>query len=305
MDRRTFISLAGAAVLGAALGGCRRAPTPAPARPLGLQLYTVMDLLEKDFEGTIKAVAAIGYREVETLGDFGQDRRYLRELFEKYGLRSPSQHMMPAGLGKIFAAGVRGEISRQELEDGFLKALAFDRVEPLMEECIGQARDLGQQYVIWQIAWASQLQTRAAVDELIRTLNRAGELCAAAGLSFAFHNHGAEFVPVDGQVPYDLMLTNTNPAHVDFEMDVAWVTHAGVDPVHYLDKYPGRFKLCHLKDVDAEGKVTRAGTGVVRFPEFLAAAKRAGVAHAFVEYDAPADPLAVAKASYGYLQPLL
>ncbi|MGC4010489.1 MAG: sugar phosphate isomerase/epimerase [Pseudomonas sp.] len=308
MDRRAFLGLT-AAVGSSMLSGCsvrlRRLSLAAPVRPIGLQLYTVMDLLDRDFEGTLRTVAKIGYKEVETLGDFSQDRARFRQLLEDCGLTSPSQHIMPAGLGRIFAAGVRNEISKQELENAFLKAFSFERIDALIAECIEQAHGLGQQYIIWQITWPSQLKAIADIDRLIRTLNKAGRLCSEAGLRFAYHNHGAEFVPVGGDVPYELILNNTDPAHVHFELDLAWATFSGGDPIPYLERHPGRFHLCHLKDVDRAGNVCATGEGIVRFPAFLQAAARAGIAHYFVEYDAPADPLREITNSYARLAPLM
>ena len=301
VSRRALIGGAAAATL--ALYG------PAAARrvrrPLGIQLYTLMAMLDADFDGTLAKVAALGYREVETLGSFGRDPIEVRGMLDRHGLVSPSQHIMPPGLYEIFDAGVRGDIDRPTFERKFIEAFSFDRIEALIEACVKQARPLGQKYIVWQISWPSQLQTRPQIDQLIKALNRAADACHAEGFTLGYHNHSQEFAKVGNDVPYDLILRDTDPQRLKFEMDLAWAINAKVDPIAYLKAYPGRFRMLHMKDIGDDGKVRDPGTGIVPFKSIIAAAEAADVEHFYVEYDVPTDPLGTAAAARTYLQPLM
>ncbi len=274
-------------------------------RPLGIQLYTLMNLLDADFDGTLAKVAAMGYKEVETLGSFGRDPAELRAMLDKHGLVSPSQHIMPPGLYEVFDDGVAGRIDRPTFERKFIDAFSFDRVDALIEACAKQARPLGQKYIVWQISWPSQLKTRAEIDRLIQALNRAADTCHAEGFTLAYHNHSQEFTPVGTDIPYDLIVQGTHPDRMKFEMDLAWAVNAKIDPIAYLKRYPGRFRMMHMKDIGPDGNVRDPGTGIVPFQAIIPVAEAAGVKHFFVEYDVPTDPLGTAAAARTYLQPLM
>lgn len=310
MDRRKFLQYSGGAAAGlaaiAALGGCAPAlmGTSQPGsnrypRP-GLQLFTVMALLDRNFQGTLQTVADIGYRQVETMGAFNRDPSEVRAIFDQIGLSSPSQHLMPGTLYADFALYNRGGISWEEIIRRFVAAFDFTRVEQFVTEAIGRAKALGQSYVVWQMNWQKGYGL-AEAKQHIQAFNLAGKLCHDAGLIFAFHNHDLEFAPLDGSTAYDLIVQNTDPDLVKLEMDFMWATTAGVDPVDYFARYPGRFRLTHLKDRSADGKIVVAGTGIEDFPRLLKASEAAGIEYAFVEYDQPKDPIAEIVAAYRYL----
>lgn len=283
MHRREVLKASVAAVIGA--GTATIWPALAAARPphaIGLQLYTVLEPLEKDFEGTLKGIAAMGYREVETLSAFGRDPRHVRELLDSHGLNSPSQH----------------------LEAGDLRT-APDRMEPIVEEGIARARILGQKYLVLPIVWPEQVATRELMEGFCKALNLAGELCASAGLEFNFHNHSTEFEPVNGYVPYERILKDTDPGKVKLEMDVYWFAHAKQDPLKYLAAHPGRYRQMHLKDATSAGGFAAVGKGVLNFPALLRAAQDSGVEHYYVECDSAADPMQVTRDSYDYLKTIL
>ena len=298
MDRRTFIRgsvlLAGAGALGAGAGPSHK--------PLGLQLYTVMPLLSQDFEGTLKAVADIGYQEVETIGTFGRDPAELRRLFDKYNLRSPSQHMVPGNLYDVFNRLTRKELSFEQASRMWQEIMSVERVEPIMEECIRSAQALGQKYIVWQILWPEQMKTRALLEKFCKGLNQAGRLAARAGHVLNYHNHAEELKPHDGVIPYDFILENTDPQLVKMELDCFWTVAAGADPAHYFSKYPGRFRQCHLKDGTASGDITVVGQGIMKFGPVLTAARAAGVEHYYVEQDGAAQPLQASTQAYQYLR---
>jgi sugar phosphate isomerase/epimerase len=149
------------------------------------------------------------------------------------------------------------------------------------------------------------MASRELMDRFCKGLNIAGELCARAGMVFNFHNHSVEFEPVNGYVPYDLILKNTDPKTVKLEMDMYWVAHAGQDPLKYLADNRGRYKQCHLKDSSPSGDFATVGQGTLNFPVLLAAARKAGVEHYYVEFDRSTDPMKVTRDSYDYLKTVM
>jgi len=308
MLRRDFLKATAAAAGATALGTSTlwsRLALAAPHHPVGLQLFTVMALLEQDFEGTLKTVAQIGYKEVETIGAFGRDPKMVRELLDKYGLVTPSQHLVPGKLYDLFNQFVQHKVSGPEIEKLWQETMAIERIKPVIEEGIERARILGQKYICLQIIWPEQMATRELMDKFCKGLNTAGELCAKAGMVFNFHNHSDEFKPVNGYVPYDLIVKNTDPKTVKLEMDMYWISHAGQDPLKYLADNPGRYKQCHLKDSTPAGDFETVGKGTLNFPVLLAAAQKAGIEHYYVEFDRSTDPLKVTRDSYDYLKTVM
>jgi sugar phosphate isomerase/epimerase len=304
MNRRDFLT--STALAGTTLaGGWARASAVPPQRALGLQLFTVMTQLEQDFEGTLRTIAEIGYREVETIGAFGRDPHEVRALLDKHGLVSPSQHLMAGDLYGNFLRFTRHEITTEEVQHAWETEMSMSRIRLVIEEAIERARALGQSYIVLQIIWPHQMQTRAALREFCAGLDQAGGLCARAGLTFNFHNHADEFGKVNDYVPYQVILDSTNPQTVKLELDVYWAVRGGADPVDYLRRYRGRYLQCHLKDSTATGDFATVGQGVINFPRILDAARRYGVRHYYVEYDRADDPMAVTREAYTYLAKLI
>ncbi len=284
MNRRHFIQASAAALGGLALGGCAREKADAAREAtapghrlerIGLQLYTVRTLMEKDFAGTLENVAAIGYKEVEFAGYFGHGPEDVKALLGRLGLTAPSTHVL-------------------------LDALAPDALDATVANAVA----VGHRYLV--MAWLAEDQ-RASLDDYRRhaeLFNRAGEACHEAGLQFAYHNHDFEFADLDGARPYDLLLAETDPELVKMELDLYWITKAGADPLAYFERHPGRFPLCHVKDMAADGEMTEVGAGTIDFATLFAHATEAGLTHYFVEHDHPADPLASITASFEYLSKL-
>ena len=281
MDRRDFVSVTGAAALAATF----RIPQSAFRNRIpriGLQLYTVRDLMQKDVAGTLAAVAKIGYQEVEFAGLFNKTPADVRAMLETNGLLAPSGHY------------------------------AFEAIDTAWDQVLDTAHALGHRYVC--VAWIDE-KYRKDLDGWKRvadTLNHAGEACNKSNLTLAFHNHSYEFVPLAGQVPYDVLLAATDPALVKLEMDLFWITFGGQDPLAYFAKYPGRFPLVHVKDMApkprpdiAPDSVMRSvGKGGIDWKRIFAQSQQAGIKHYFVEHDTPGDALASITASYGYLKAL-
>jgi sugar phosphate isomerase/epimerase len=242
------------------------APTIAPAatdskkQVPGVQLYTVRESMAKDVPGTLRAIAGIGYKEVEFAGYGDHSPQQVRGLLDDLGLQSPSSH-----------------VDAETMRD-----------DPLT--LIEKAAAVGNDYVT--VAWLNP-DDRKTLDDYKRwadTFNQAGEVCRQNGIRFAYHNHDFELLPIDGQLPYDILLGETDPALVDFELDFFWVRKAGQDIVNVLNKAPGRFTMAHIKDMDEQGNMVEVGTGVIDFESVLANEAASGLRHLFVEHDQPSNP---------------
>jgi sugar phosphate isomerase/epimerase len=244
---------------------------------IGLQLYTVRRELEKDFEGGLQRVAALGYKEVEFAGYYNRTSAQVKAILDKNNLTAPSAHTQLQGL--------RGSL----------------------DQLLDAAHTVGHRYLVLAYLNANERKSLDDYKGVIETLNKAGETCQKAGVQLAYHNHDFEFVPTGGVVPYDLMLKETSPKLVKMELDLYWITKAGQSPANYFAANPGRFALVHVKDMDNTPKkfFTEVGRGVLDFKQLLAQAKKAGVKHFFVEQDeTPGSPFDSIKISYDYLHAL-
>jgi sugar phosphate isomerase/epimerase len=289
MNRRTFIESSIAAALVSATGRPAWGAVHHIDR-LGLQLYTVRGLMKQDFDGTIAAVAKIGYKELEFAGYNGKSPKEVRALLDSNGLTSPSAHHSIELLDK----------NLQEILDG--------------------AQVIGQKFIVCPYLDAKS-RTADGYKLLAESCNRVGEATKKAGIQFAYHNHSFEFEKVDGldKLPFDYLLSETDPKNVKVEMDLCWMTVAGQDPVSYFKKFPGRFPLIHVKDWTKEGSgsrdyegavghpvtghITNVGGGSIDFKKIFAQSGKAGIEHYFVEND-DAKSLDDPKASYDYLAKL-
>jgi sugar phosphate isomerase/epimerase len=287
MDRRTFLGTMTAATLVSRRLGW--AADEHKIEKVGVQLYTVRDNMKKDFEGTIARVAAVGYKEVEFAGYFDHSPKDIRAILDRNGLTAPSMHIDYASLGEKWPAVIEAAtmVGHQYI------------VNPWIEE------EMRKQPDIWQ---------RAA-----ETFNRAGEISKKSGIQFAYHNHWFEFIPVNGKMPYDMLLEECDPNLVKMQLDLCWITVGGQDPLKYFDRYPGRFPLVHVKDIKKIPQVstagaqdfgsslegmTEVGSGVIDWKRIFAQSDKAGIKHYFVEHDHPQDGFASIKTSYEYLKKL-
>jgi sugar phosphate isomerase/epimerase len=275
-DRRSFVSTLGAALLGAA---CSRVGTSQSTQRLervGVQLYTVRDDLARDFEGTLARIAEIGYREVEFAGYHGKSPSEVRAILTRLGLAAPASH-------------VPIEVFRRDTDGA-----------------IAEAKTVGHQYLV--VPWLAPPERRSIDDyrRLAEELNRFGEKVRAAGMRLGYHNHDFELGAMDGSVPLDLLFDRTDPNLVIFELDLYWVTKGGADPLTYFSRYPGRVHLVHVKDSAGapDHRQVDVGKGTIDFAKILSRREQAGIRHAFVEQDEPANPLEMVRASYEYLAQL-
>lgn len=295
MDRRSFLLGTGAAGLAALWGGTacaqragggggedaaerRRDAAGFPLTAVGLQLYTVRTLMERDVDRTLEQVAAAGYPLVETAGLYNRTPESFRHSLDRFGLRSASGHY------------------------------PLDQLEREPERLIATARTLGQEYVVVPSLPYALHSSAAAYVALAERFNRLGRLCRDAGLRFAYHNHSFEFETFGGAAPaYDTLLERTDAALVSFELDVYWAYKAGQDPLRYFARYPGRFALCHVKNGTAppERAMVDVGAGAIDFAGLFQRARTAGLRYALVEHDQPRDPLASIRVSHEHLARLL
>ena len=277
MNRRHFINRL---TLAAAGLGLYHADALAAGRRLsriGMQLYTVRRELEKDFEGTLAKVAALGYREVEFAGYFGHKPEEVKTILRRLKLDAPAAHVQLSEL--------RGDL-RAPVE---------------------AAHVIGHKYLL--LAWMAP-EERRTLDQYRRLAdlcNEAGARMKREGIRFAYHNHDFEFAPLEGKIPYDLLLERTDPSAVKLEMDLYWTVKGGAQPVKYFERYPGRFHLLHVKDMDSTPRrfFADVGRGTIDFKSIFARSRRAGVRHYFVENDEPAgSPFDSLRVSFDYLRQL-
>ncbi|MDA7683825.1 sugar phosphate isomerase/epimerase [bacterium] len=271
LNRRQFlegsISLAtgfyGASLVSAAEG----AAVKRRIERLGLQLYTMREEMDDDFEGTLARVAELGYSEVEFAGYFDRTPIQVRKVLDTNGLVSPAAH-------------IPWQAVRDDLDFEIERALV-----------------LGQKNIVIPYLAPGE-RTESHYKQLIETLNLAGESCKKAGLRIGYHNHDFEFQSIKGVVAYDLILEETEDSLVDFELDLYWIAHAGVDPIPYFEKYPGRFTMLHVKDRATDGNMVAVGNGEINFQSIFTRAELAGVKHYFVEHDNPTDAFTSVSDSY-------
>lgn len=265
--------------------------------PLGLQLYSVRDILPKDYEGTLQQLGAMGYREVEAAGFFGHSPSEVKQAMDQAGLHCVSAHYP-------------------------LKDLL-----PKLEETIQYGKDLGLEYIVCaapmlkDASRVKEANSRAARESMTLDdwrwnadqFNHIGERVRAAGMHFAYHNHTPEFRSENGVVFYDELMRVTDPAKVSMELDCGWAVVAGANPVDLLKRYPTRICMLHVKEFKLTAASTPSdpppstemGRGTIDYRPIFEAAKKASIKHAFVEqeqFDMP--PMEALKIDADYMHAL-
>ena len=274
MNRRKFLETAStvtaATLLSSRLGW---AAGEHKIEKIGVQLYTVRDLMKTDFDATLAKVAQIGYKEVEFAGYFGRTGEQVRAAVEKNGLLPVGTHVQ------------------------------YDELDEKFPSVIETAKTIGIKYIV--CPWIPE-ELRKNPDiwkQAAAKFNHCGEQSKKAGLQFAYHNHWFEFLPVNGKLPYDELLKECDANLVKMEMELCWITAAGGDPLKYFNLYPGRFPLVHVKDLKKLPKITEGGSqnfgdtvdltavgsGIIDWKRIFVHSEKAGIKHYIVEHDKPTD----------------
>ena len=281
-SRRSFLKTTGA-VAAAALVGSRRLAAAPLSQPIGLQLYSVRDLLPKDFDGTLHQLSAAGYKVVEAAGYYNKSASEFRHAMDQAGLRCVStHHPLPV-------------------------------LRPQLDQLIEYGNALGLEYMICSSAGGVHRDPSLKGGELslddwryvADEFNKIGEKVKAAGMTFGVHNHIPEFANESGVVVYDELLRLTDPKLVVFEMDSGWVTAAGHNPVDYLSKSPARFPLMHVKDMEHQPNdrfhSVVLGHGVVDYRPILRAAS--SLKYYFIEQEEfKGDPMTELREDANYMR---
>jgi sugar phosphate isomerase/epimerase len=276
-DRRTFLSNLGMAAVAARSPKLLRglfAPRAAKLQRIGMELYTVRSLTAKDLAGTLAQLAKIGYKEVEFAGYQGHSAADVRAMLDQNGLTAPSAH------------------------------IDIVKIETDADRTFSDAKVVGHKWITVPSLPRGQRQTVDDWKKMSARFNAAGKTVKDAGFKLAFHNHNDVFRKVGDELPIDILMRETEPALVSYQMDVYWVVNGGGNPVELLGKYPSRFTMLHLKDSmgPPDQKMADVGSGTIDFKTVLSRAK--GIEHYFVERDDPTDPMASATASFNYLSHL-
>jgi len=254
----------------------------------GLALYTVRDSMAADPMGTLKTIADIGYEYIEAAGySNGEYYRMSPLAFKKYlkeiGLKPISTHQSDITLDnadRMFADAKAAGFKYFVIPIPPMGLFKYDNSTQSMGMSGGAAN-------------------------LAKILDTLGEKCNKAGLQLLYHNHDFEFKKdADGVIPIDYLLEHCNPKYVNFQMDLYWVTKAGSDPIAYFNKYPKRFKVWHVKDMDDLGRFAPVGKGRIDFKKILAQKKLSGMKYYMVEQDQTFNmgPLEAIKTSHDGLK---
>jgi sugar phosphate isomerase/epimerase len=308
--RRTFLAASGAGLMLA-----NQAPNliaqsaPDWKKQIGLELYTVRDLLPNDYEGTLAKVAGIGYKEVEPATTYANlEPRQFRAMLDKFGLSAPTTHV----------GASEGPDLEKQLEGFQVMGIRYTEIRgapaPAPAPAGGGGRGRG-----------GNVQTEESVKRTAQQTNKHGEIARKFGMKMLIHNHTQEFQPLEGGAlrPYDVLLAETDPALVAMQLDIGWASVAGQNILEMFQKHPGRFELWHVKDARGiklmTAQMTQAdrmrasmlvpvGQGEVDYKSIFAAAGQAGLKHFCIEQDNAADwgdSVAAARVSYQNLLKLL
>jgi sugar phosphate isomerase/epimerase len=235
----------------------------------GLALYTLRDTISDNVEGVLQHVADLGYKYVEAAGYsdgkfYGMAPAEFKSILEKVGLQPMSSHQGDATLENL-------------------------------DQMIADVKAAGFTYFVLPVppmgAFSFDPETRTLsmnqdAETVMKNINMIAQKCSEAGLQCLYHNHDFEFkADENGIVPIDYFIENSNPEHLNFQMDLYWVTKAGADPLAYFDKAPGRWKGWHVKDMDDQGRFAPVGEGNIDFKRILAAKEKAGMEFYLVEQD--------------------
>ena len=314
--RRKFIQQTSAVAFGSLL----LARFPGAASPfkhkaasaIGLQLYTLGDLMINDPKGTLQKLAAIGYEELESAGSqkgnyYGYKPKEFAAIVKNVGMRWRAAHVG----GVAFSMDRLMKMAKTAEDSARIKGMAerfrnMPKMLNLKENYQQLADDAAAGGLSYLVCSSIPVSTLDEIKTAVDVFSKAGEACKKAGVQFAYHNHTTEFDEVEGHRPFDYILSNTDKELVKMELDLAWATKANQDPVTLFKQHPGRFPLWHAKDLDKKTKnPAEVGTGVVDFKRIFDNADTSGMRYFFVEQDQAPQPIQNVTNSYNYLKKIL
>jgi sugar phosphate isomerase/epimerase len=315
MKRRKFIQSGALGLTGVLLARYADAATfsgKKAAWPIGLQLYTLGDLMTTDPKGTLQKLAAIGYKELESASSqkgnfYGYKAKELAAMIKAAGMTWRSAHVggAPFTMESIMKMAKTAEDSAriQKMAERFKNMPKMLNLKQNSQELADAAAEGKISYLVCSSIPVSTLDE---IKTAVEVFNKSGEACKKVGVQFAYHNHTSEFDEVEGHRPFDYILSNTDKNLVKMELDLAWATKAKQDPVALFKMHPGRFPLWHVKDLDkATQNPTEVGAGTIDFKRIFDNAKESGMKYFFVEQDGAPQPLQNVTNSYSYLNKLL
>ncbi len=279
LNRRTFLRQTACTAVGGALAMnlMQSEAQAAKLSKIGVQLYTVRAEMAKDFDGSLKKIAELGFKEVEFAGYFNRTPQQVKALLTQLGLDAPSAHVPLADLGDNLA------------------------------KTIESAKIIGHRYLICPFLMPNDRKTLDQYKQHAALFNKAGEACKKAGIQFGYHNHDFEFTALDGKLPFDVLLAETDKNLVKIELDLYWIVKANQDPLMFLKQHGNRVALFHVKDLDKTPKrgITEVGNGTIDFKTIFAKAPKGAIKHYLVEQDVtPGSPFDSLKFSIEYLKKL-
>lgn len=243
---------------------------------------TAGEWFKKDPEKALKKIAALGYKELEFGGDLG------------LGINAPAvvKHLKALGLKALIGP----------------TSMAAMTNEAALKDDIKKCRDLGQKYMVCYWPWTDDGQNKKLDHwkQVAANLNQGGAICKKEGIQLLYHNHDIEFRITEGQIPFDILMQSLDPALVNIELDLYWISKVGQSAVDYIKKYPGRYPVFHVKDMNntTDKDFACVGSGCIDFPAIFKLNKIAGANHFIVEHDKPGDPEACVVSSAKYLSGL-
>jgi sugar phosphate isomerase/epimerase len=318
LSRRNFLIRLAVATAAAPIVlpfGSRAFPVNKPIRKIGVQLFSIPKITESDFAGTMQKLGAIGFKEIEFYGPYSFSAA---EDQQRWSSVTPSLGFSGSGF-----FGLTTQQVKKILDDNGLSAPSMHTGLVSLQGAMGPlaeaANTLGSRYVVLPSA-----ATHTSLDgykKQAEEFNKFGSEARKHGIRFAYHNHGNGLKVLDGKIPFDLILESTDPELVFFQMDIYWMTAGGVDVVSYLDKYPKRFRLMHVKDMSKDVRfsgdggdsqqwmelfpfLTNAGSGVLDLKKIIPLAQKSGVEHFIIERDLAPNGLDDLKSGFNYLKEL-